>query len=113
MKCVGCGFCCVQQRCSFSLVRWPGHIFADCPGLEWTGKVYRCRAIRERMVIEIPGRGLVGAKKYLETGHGCLAPTEWRKDIRERSKNEVPGTVRQHVPSLQFRDLLLRQYGRI
>ncbi len=88
-RCVGCGFCCVNQRCTFGVARHPGAQGGLCPGLEWTGGRYVCRLM-------MPSSGIADfVKRELRAGEGCVAfENPWRKDVRERTPEEA-GAVRE------------------
>ncbi len=83
-RCVGCGFCCVNQRCTFGVARHPGAQGGLCPELEWTGGRYVCRLM-------MPSSGIADfVKRELRAGEGCVAfENPWRKDVRERTPEEA------------------------
>ena len=83
-RCVGCGFCCVQQRCTFGVARHPEAQTGLCPELEWTGHRYVCRLMIQ------PGQMADFVKQELRSGEGCVSfNNPWRKDVRERTPEEA------------------------
>lgn len=82
--CVGCGFCCVNQRCTFGVARHPGEQGGLCPELEWTGRRYVCRLM-------MPSSDIADfVKRELRSGDGCVAfENPWRKDVRRRTPEEA------------------------
>ena len=83
-RCVGCGFCCVNQRCTFGVARHPEAQTGLCPELEWAGHRYVCRLMIQ------PGQMADFVKRELRSGEGCVAfENPWRKDVRERNAVEA------------------------
>ncbi len=82
--CVGCGFCCVQQRCTFGVARHPGAQTGLCPELEWAGHRYVCRLMLQA------GQMADFVKRELRSGEGCVSfENPWRKDVRKRTAQEA------------------------
>ncbi len=83
-RCVGCGFCCAHQRCTFGVARHPEAQSGLCPELEWTGHRYVCRLMMQ------PGQMADMVKQELRSGEGCVSfNNPWRKDVRERTPEEA------------------------
>ncbi len=81
--CVGCGFCCVNQRCTFGVARHPGAQSGLCPELEWTGHRYVCRLMMQGEMADF-------VKRELRSGEGCVSfENPWRKDVRKRTREEA------------------------
>jgi len=82
--CVGCGYCCVNQRCSFGVARHPGAQSGLCPELEWTGARYVCRLM-------MPPSDIADfVKRQLRAGEGCVSfEHPWRRDVRQRAREEA------------------------
>jgi len=82
--CVGCGYCCVNQRCTFGVARHPGAQSGLCPELEWTGGRYVCRLM-------MPPCDIADfVKRELRAGEGCVSfGNPWRRDVRQRTREEA------------------------
>ncbi|HRT26827.1 MAG TPA: hypothetical protein P5308_07420 [Syntrophales bacterium] len=82
--CVGCGFCCIRQTCTFGCQRHPESLGKVCPELEWNGNRYVCR------LLKTPGPMVFFYKEELQVGGGCRSYLNpWRKDIRPRTKEDL------------------------
>jgi len=82
--CIGCGFCCVHQRCTFGVARHPEEQTGLCPELQWAGHRYVCRIMAQ------PGSMADFVKRELRSGEGCVSfNNPWRKDVRERTQEEA------------------------
>lgn len=74
--CVGCGFCCMQARCSLSVTYWP-HA-DDCPALVWDDSRYKCK-----FAMVEDGYWF---REKLYIGGGCCSPmNSWRTNVRLRA----------------------------
>jgi hypothetical protein len=83
-RCVGCGFCCVHQRCTFGVAQHPGEQPGLCPELQWMGNRYVCRLMMH------PGQMADFVKRELRSGEGCVSfDNPWRKDVRKRTSEEA------------------------
>jgi hypothetical protein len=84
-ECIGCGYCCIQNPCSFCKSMYP-HIVAEgevCPLLEWNGERYICN------LVTMPGKEGNYYRMMLWVGKGCRAYlNSWRRDVRRRNKND-------------------------
>ena len=81
--CVGCGYCCIKNTCTYGLYRHPDAQYRKCPELEWTGQRYVCR------MMNLSGSMGGFYRELLQAGRGCRSYLNpWRKDIRERHGNE-------------------------
>jgi hypothetical protein len=73
-----------------------GNIPEQCPELYWDeeSSKFWCTLIVNRKQIAIhkaTGVSLIiPASDYLDIGTGCLVPTTWRMDVKERSMVDVP-----------------------
>lgn len=82
-KCVGCGYCCIQNPCSFCKSMYPDTVARGeiCPLLEWNGERYMCK------LITTPGKQGDYYRMMLLVGKGCRAYLNpWRKDVRKRTQ---------------------------
>jgi len=43
VSCVGCGYCCIRNTCTFGVAKHPHDRERICPELEWTGTRYTCK----------------------------------------------------------------------
>ena len=82
--CVGCGYCCVNQRCTFGVAKHPEAQSGLCPELEWTGGRYVCRLM-------MPPCDIADfVKRELRAGEGCVSfENPWRRDVRQRTREEA------------------------
>ncbi len=81
--CVGCGYCCIRQTCTFGLHRHPGNPDRRCPELKWNGKRYICGLMVE------PGGMSHFIREQLQAGLGCRSYCNpWRSEVRERTEEE-------------------------
>ena len=87
--CVGCGYCCVNQRCTFGVARHPGAPSGLCPELEWTGGRYICRLM-------MPPSDIADfVKQELRSGEGCVSfENPWRRNVRQRTREEAEAVGR-------------------
>lgn len=80
LPCVGCGWCCLQDPCVESHIRY-GYL-PRCPDLYWheASGCYRCRMAEDPVIGE-------RIRRLLGVGDGCCAPlNSWRADVRDREK---------------------------
>jgi hypothetical protein len=83
--CVGCGYCCIRQTCTFGIQRHPDAVGRICPELEWNGKRYLCRAMKA------PGTMTTFYRELLQAGLGCRSYLNpWRKEVKVRTKADLP-----------------------
>jgi len=84
VPCIGCGYCCIRNTCTFGVARHPKDREKICPELEWTGIRYICRLMA-------PANKLADFyRSELQTDGGCRSfKNPWRNDIRERKENEA------------------------
>ncbi len=83
-SCVGCGYCCMRQTCTFGRQRHPRATGDVCPELTWNGKRYICR------MMTLSDRMTAFYREQLQAGLGCRSYCNpWRSDVRERSKAEL------------------------
>jgi len=84
-KCVGCGYCCLKSKCEAAVRLYPSAKI--CPQLTWSDE--NNRHYCGLMLIG----GLVGAayKKELYAGTGCSSSlcNSWRKDIKNRTQDQI------------------------
>lgn len=84
-RCVGCGYCCFRQTCTFGLILHPEAKDRVCPELRWNGSRYVCR------LVEMSGSLGTFYREYLKVGQGCRAyANPWRKDVRCRDSEKPP-----------------------
>ena len=82
--CVGCGYCCIRQTCTFGRQRHPDAVGEMCPELEWNGTRYLCRAMM------LPGSMTAFYREQLQAGLGCRSYyNPWRKEIKKRTKEDI------------------------
>jgi hypothetical protein len=82
-ECVGCGYCCIRQTCTFGLHRHPGDPDRRCPELKWNGKRYLCGLMAET------GGMSDFIREQLQAGLGCRSyHNPWRSEVRERTGEE-------------------------
>lgn len=77
--CVGCGYCCMQTKCSAGLRLYPSA--ETCPALVWSvsDKRYWCKLMTPNDKV---GEGY---RDELYAGAGCCsALNTWRQDVKER-----------------------------
>ncbi|HOD35087.1 MAG TPA: hypothetical protein PLR20_05490 [Syntrophales bacterium] len=81
--CVGCGYCCVARTCTFGVSRHPEALDRVCPELQWNGRRYICK------LMQIEGRTGSFYRMELRCGNGCVSQNPWRRDVRERTPDEI------------------------
>jgi hypothetical protein len=82
--CVGCGYCCIRQTCTFGIQRHPLATGEVCPELTWNGGRYVCR------MMTLPDMMTTFYREQLQAGLGCRSYfNPWRKDVRKRSQAEL------------------------
>jgi hypothetical protein len=82
--CVGCGYCCIKNTCTFGRYRHPEAEGRRCPELFWNGKRYVCR------MMDLPRMGDF-YRDQLQVGDGCASYLNpWREEVRERREDEIP-----------------------
>jgi len=79
---------------------FPGPLERDCPALLWkvNEQKYHCSLAAHYPEVA----------DYVEIGLGCLAPTDWREDLRIHTKVDVKSAIRYHQPSEALLGLLRR-----
>jgi hypothetical protein len=84
VPCVGCGYCCIRNTCTFGVAKHPDDRERICPELEWTGARYIC-------TLMAPTNRLADFYRMeLQTGGGCRSfDNPWRKDVRRRGEEEA------------------------
>ena len=84
VTCVGCGYCCIRNTCTFGVALHPEERERICPELEWTGSRYTCRLMA-------PSHPLADFyRRELQAGGGCRSfNNPWRRDIRQRKEDEA------------------------
>ncbi|MCX5857794.1 MAG: hypothetical protein NTZ57_07810 [Deltaproteobacteria bacterium] len=84
VSCVGCGYCCIRNTCTFGVAKHPHDRERICPELEWTGARYTCKLMA-------PTNKLADFyRTELQAGGGCRSfNNPWRNDIRERAEDEA------------------------
>ena len=84
VSCVGCGYCCIRNTCTFGVAKHPHDRERICPELEWTGARYTCKLMT-------PANKLADFyRRELQAGGGCRSfNNPWRNDIRERAEEEA------------------------
>jgi hypothetical protein len=86
IPCIGCGYCCMRNTCTFGVALHPDRREEPCPELEWNGRRYVCRLMAR------PGRMADFYKSELQSGGGCRSfENPWRQEVRERKAGEVEG----------------------
>jgi len=84
-KCVGCGYCCIKSKCVAAVRLYPSAKM--CPQLTWSNKDNR-----HYCGLMLVG-GLVGAayKRELAAETGCSSSlfNSWRKDIKNRTQDQI------------------------
>ncbi|MFB3924515.1 MAG: hypothetical protein ACE14T_00545 [Syntrophales bacterium] len=90
--CVGCGWCCIRNTCTFGVAKHPHDRDKICPELHWNGRRYICK------LMSGTGRMADFYRRELQAGGGCRShQNPWRDDIRER-KEEAVNPVRSGTP---------------
>ncbi|HOK06904.1 MAG TPA: hypothetical protein PK836_06200 [Syntrophales bacterium] len=83
--CVGCGYCCIRQTCTFGVQLHPESWDRTCPELFWDGGRYRCR-----LLMDGDPRGDF-YRDLLQAGQGCRSHgNPWRRDVRPREGEKAP-----------------------
>lgn len=83
-ECVGCGFCCIQTRCSTSLRIWPYTKGNECPGLVWKDTRYICK------LAAMDGPKGSEYRVELYVGAGCCSNLNtWRRDVKPRRERDI------------------------
>jgi len=81
--CVGCGYCCIRNTCTYGLHRHPDARGRQCPELVWTGQRYICQ------MMDLPDNMGVFYRELLQAGRGCRSYLNpWRHDIKRRNGDE-------------------------
>lgn len=81
VPCVGCGFCCIQEPCTYGRYAHREEIEAGriCPSLIWTGSRYICGLVSRK-----DSSGLFYHRE-LKVGEGCRSYNNpWRLHVRPR-----------------------------
>ncbi len=82
--CVGCGYCCIRQTCTFGRQRHPEATGRLCPELAWNGSRYICR------MMTLPDRMTAFYREQLQAGLGCRSYCNpWRNDVKKRTEEEM------------------------
>jgi len=82
--CVGCGYCCARQTCTFGRQRHPVAAGKLCPELAWNGSRYICT------MMTLPGMMTAFYREQLQAGLGCRSyHNPWRSDVRKRTEEEI------------------------
>lgn len=77
-ECVGCGFCCLQARCSLSVRIWPNGD-GECQALIWDGSRYKCK------LALMSGQRGAEYRAALYIGDGCCSSlNSWRLEVKPR-----------------------------
>ena len=78
-SCVGCGYCCIRNTCSFGVAKHPQDLDKTCPELSWTGTRYTCKLMAaDNKLADFYRRELLA-------GGGCrYFNNPWRQDVRKR-----------------------------
>jgi hypothetical protein len=78
-ECVGCGFCCMQAKCSAGQRIYPSA--NPCPALVWSES--DTRYICDLMTL--PGKVGEGYREELYAGAGCCSNlNDWRREVKKR-----------------------------
>lgn len=81
--CVGCGYCCLKNTCTFGIIMHPESNAGRCPELAWNGCRYLCR------IMDLTRSGDY-YRMELRAGAGCVTVLNpWRGEVRERSDEEM------------------------
>ena len=88
-KCIGCGFCCLQAKCTVAVRLYPAA--SVCPELIWSDKDNRHNC----GLMQLPGPVGIAYREELHAGAGCCSNLNtWRKDVRDRTaKTTEPLTL--------------------
>jgi len=85
VPCVGCGFCCVQEPCTYGRYAHREEIEAGliCPALHWAGNRYICRLVSRN-----DSSGMF-YRRELKVGEGCRSNANpWRLQVRPRKSRD-------------------------
>ena len=83
-SCVGCGYCCIRNTCTYGVAKHPRDRDKTCPELSWTGVRYTCK------LMAADNRLADFYRRELQAGGGCRSYLNpWRQDVRERKEDPI------------------------